>query len=58
MEVIQRVKITHLFLVCVKSVPRCHFKLAYVVLQMAIKKVFESHFKNDGIGRFNHESHF
>ena len=29
----------------VKSVPPYHFKLAYVVLQMAIKEFFETHFQ-------------
>ena len=33
-----------IFTVCVKSVPRYHFKLAHVVLQMAVKEVFETHF--------------
>ena len=33
-----------IFTVCVKSVPRYHFKLAYVVLQMAVKEFFEKHF--------------
>ena len=32
------------FTVCVRSVPRYHFKLAYVVLQMAVKEFFETHF--------------
>ena len=41
----QRVKIAHsFFTVSVKSVPRYHFKLAYVVLQMAVKEFFETHF--------------
>ena len=40
----QRVKIAHSFSVCVKSVPLYHFKLAYVVLNIAIKAVFETHF--------------
>ena len=31
-------------LVCVKSVPRYDFKLAYVVLQMVVKEFFETHF--------------
>ena len=30
--------------VCVKSVPLYHFKLAYVVLDVAIKEFFETHF--------------
>ena len=33
-----------IFTACVKSVPRYHFKLAYVVLQMAVKEFFENHF--------------
>ena len=41
----QRVKIAHSFLVCVKSVPRYHFKPAYVFLQMAVKEFFETHKK-------------
>ena len=44
-NLIKRVKIAHSFLtVCVRSVPRYHFKLAYVILQMAIKEFFETHF--------------
>ena len=42
-KLIQRVKITHSFLVCVKSVPRYHFKFAYVVLQMVVKEFYETH---------------
>ena len=34
-----------IFTVGVKSVPRYHFKLAYSVLQMAVKEVFEAHFQ-------------
>ena len=30
--------------VCVRSVQRYHFKLAYVVPQMAVKEFFETHF--------------
>ena len=33
-----------IFIVCVKSVPRYYFKIAYVVLQMAVKEFFETHF--------------
>ena len=33
-----------IFTVCVKSVPRYHFKLTYVILQMAVKEFFETHF--------------
>ena len=43
-KLIQRVKIAHSFLICVKSAPIYHFKLAYVVLHMAAKKFFETHF--------------
>ena len=43
-KLIKRVRIAHSFLVCVKSVPRYHFKLAYVILQMAVKEFFETHF--------------
>ena len=32
-----------IFTVCVKSVPHYHFKLAYVVLQMAVKEFFKTH---------------
>ena len=32
-----------IFIVCVKSVLRYHFKLAYVILQMAVKEIFETH---------------
>ena len=39
-KLIKQVKIAHSFLVCVKSVPRYHFKLAYVILQMAVKEFF------------------
>ena len=35
-KLIKRVKIAHSFLVCVRSVPHYHFKLAYVILQMAV----------------------
>ena len=41
---IKRVKLAHLFSVCVRSVPRYDFKLAYVILQMAVKEFFETHF--------------
>ena len=43
-KLIKRVKITHSVLQSVKSVPRYHFKLAYVVLQMAVKEFLENHF--------------
>ena len=33
-----------IFRVCVKSVPHYHFKLAYIVLQIAVNEVFETHF--------------
>ena len=37
-------KDSFIFTVYVKSVPLYHFKLAYVVLQMAVKEFFENHF--------------
>ena len=40
-KLIQRVKVAHSFLVCVKSVPLYHFKLACVVLHIAVKEFFE-----------------
>ena len=43
-KLIKRVKIAHSFLVCVKSVPRYHFKLAYAGQQMVVKEFFETHF--------------
>ena len=43
-KLIKRVKIAHSFSVFIKSVPHYHFKLAYVVLQMAVKEFFENHF--------------
>ena len=39
--------------VCVKSVPRYHFKLCYVVLHMVVKEFSKPSFKNGEIGRFN-----
>ena len=37
-------KIAHsFFTVCVKTVSRYHFNLAYVILQMAVKEFFETH---------------
>ena len=44
--------------VCVKSVPLYHFKLAYVVLHVAVKKLSKPTFNNGEIGRFNLESNF
>ena len=35
---------TSLILVCVKSVPLYHFKLAYVVLHVTVKEFFGTHF--------------
>ena len=35
-----------------------HFKLAYVILQMADREFFETTSKNGDIGRFNLQSHF
>ena len=42
-----------IFTVCVKSVPHYHFKLAYVILQMAVKEFSKTTSKNVEIGRFN-----
>ena len=42
-----------IFTVCVRSVPRYHFKFAYIVLQMAVKEFFEPTSKNEAIGSFN-----
>ena len=50
-KLIKRVKIAHSFLVFVKSVPRYHFKLAYVILQMAVKELKPTS-KNRETGRF------
>ena len=50
-KLMQRVKISHSFLVCVKSVPLYHFKLTYVVLHLAVKEFFTS--KNEEICCFN-----
>ena len=44
LKLIMRVKIAHSFLQSVKSVPRCQFKLACVVLQLAVKEFFETPF--------------
>ena len=42
-----------IFTVWVKSVPLYHFKLAYVVLHMAVKEFFKPSFKSGQIRRFN-----
>ena len=42
-----------IFTVCVKSVPRYHFKFAYVVLQMPVKEFSKPTSNNGEIGRFN-----
>ena len=42
-----------IFTVCVRSVPRYHFKLAYVVLQMAVKDFSKPTSENGEICRFN-----
>ena len=42
-----------IFTVCVKSVPRYHLKLAYVVLQMAVKEFLKPTSNNGEIGGFN-----
>ena len=51
-------KIAHSFLVCVKSVSLYHFKLAYIVLHMAVKEFSKILSKNREIGRFNLQNHF
>ena len=33
-----------IFTICIKSVPLYHFKLGYVVLHMAVKEFFQTHF--------------
>ena len=43
-KLIKWVKIAHSFLVYVRSVPRYHFKLACVILQIAVKEFFETDF--------------
>ena len=43
-KLLQLVKIAHSFLQCIKSVPGYHFKLVYVVLHIAVKEFFETHF--------------
>ena len=44
-KLIKGVKKAHsFFTVCVRSVPLYYFKLAYVILQMAVKEFFELHF--------------
>ena len=42
-KVIHLLKIAHSFLQSVKSAPRYHFKLAYILV-MAVKGFFETHF--------------
>ena len=42
-----------IFTVRVRSVPRYHFKLAYVILQMLSKNFLKLISKNGDIGRFN-----
>ena len=55
-----RMKIAHsssfMFTVCFKSVPFYHFKLAFVVLHMAVEEFFETHFQNWRNRQFNLES--
>ena len=41
-----------------KSVPRYHFKLAYVILQMVVKKFLKPTSKNGDVDHFNLWSHF
>ena len=45
-KLIKRVKIAHSFLQSLSDilVPHCHFKLAYVIQQMAVKEFFETDF--------------
>ena len=47
-----------IFTVGVKSVPLYHFKLACVILHMAVKLFSKPTSKNREVGRFNLESHF
>ena len=42
-----------IFTVCVTSIPRYHFKLAYVVLNIAVKSFSKPTSKNGEMGRFN-----
>ena len=42
-----------IFTVCVKSVPRYHFQLAYVVLQMSGKEFLKPTSMKGEMGRFN-----
>ena len=51
-KLMQRVKITHSFLVCVESVPLHYFKLVYVVLHMAARN-FSKHTSINETGCFN-----
>ena len=60
-KLIKRVEIAHSFLHSLsdRSVPRYHFKLAYVILQMAAKKFFVKPSSKTGeIGHFNLQNHF
>ena len=43
-HVIKQVKIAHSFLQSVRSVSHYHVKLAYVIIQMAVKEFLESDF--------------
>ena len=43
-KLIKRVKIALSCLVCVRSVSRYDFKLAYVILEMAVEEFFQTHF--------------
>ena len=48
-----------IFTAFVKSAPLYHFKLAHVVLHMAVKELFEAHFPKIGeIGRFILQGYF
>ena len=44
-KLMQQVKVAHsFFTVCATSLPRYHFKLAYVVLNFSVKNFFGTHF--------------
>ena len=53
-KLIKRVKnSSFIFTLGVRSVPHYHFKLAYVILQMAVKKFSKLTFKKGDMGHFN-----
>ena len=58
-KLIQWVKIPHSLLQHVSNLFNYHFKLAYVILHMAVKEFFEKPTSEHGeIDRFNLGSHF